>query len=145
MAGTQVVVLRLACAGPITHAVVGRAQKGSPLDDMLACGGVAHGRLRRVIAAACVGPVVGRPAVACDLPYVADHVEQAIGIGRVAARWREPDETVIGGIGYREQALPGVGVGGLLMLPGPGLAGAGRPFPLRLGGQVKVVLGVKIG
>jgi hypothetical protein len=82
----------------------------------------------------CLVPVGG------PLPDVADHVDQAVAVGRVAADRCGPDVPVLGGVVHREITLPGVGhpaAGrGELVAPGelgPVQPAAGGELPLGLG------------
>ena len=80
---------------------------------------------------------MGRPiGVGRQFPHIADHVEEAEGVGRIAARGRETLETVLAGVHHRKQALPGIGQLGLAMITaGLMLACTRCPLPLGLGRQ----------
>ena len=114
---------------PVAAAVVGGAQEGAPLDDVLGHPGLpriaAGGRIgqHRVVLAGEVivaGPVpVRRP-----LPDIARHVPESIAIGGEAAHRSGAGEAIVSGVADGKLPLPGVGQAGA-----PGVAPAEGPIP----------------
>src|SRR4029453_15243966 len=132
---------RLGHAGgrAVAPAVVGGAQMRAALHHLAGDGRPVAGRG----AAAVVGVAVGLVPVAGPLPDVADHVEQAVAVGREPAHRGRPCIAVQLQVLDRELALPGVGhpaaVRVELVAPGelrPLQPTAAGQLPLGLGGQV---------
>ena len=155
VAGRRVDRLRMARGRAVAAAVVGRAEMRAALDHLsrnfdLGLGGVIArvlGRAARVLRDAArlrgVGGVSLREPVRRPLPDVADHVVQAVAVGRKRGDRRGALEAVGAEVLARKLALPGVGhvraAGRELVAPG--IVDAVEPaargeFPFRFGRQL---------
>ena len=100
--------MRVASAGPVTPAIVGRAQERTAFDHPPGgTGGGTHraARPQQRAEGVAVGVLVGG-----QFPDVADHVEEAIAVGGEAADRSRTAEAVLCGIEHRKQTLPGIGL-----------------------------------
>src|SRR5262249_46154406 len=112
--------LRMACGRTVAAAVVRRAKMRAAFDDfsgnfdlrqtrIVACGLWATAWIFRN--AACllrIRLMLGRPPIGGPLPDVADHVVDAVAIGRERRHRRGALKTIFAAILVREIALPGI-------------------------------------
>src|SRR4029079_14827641 len=121
MAGRGVDILGVARRGAVTPAVVRRTKVRAALEHLARDAGAG---LERIIAAfgpgaawvrghatglGRVGLVLGRVPVGRPLPDVADHVVDAVAVGREGAHRRGPRPAVGAQVLVWKVALPGVG------------------------------------
>ena len=165
MAGRGVDVLGMARRRAVAPAVVRRTEVRAALEHLARDAGA---RLARIVAAlgpgaarvrgdaaglGRVGLVLGRVPVGRPFPDVADHVVDAVAVGRERAHRRRPRPAVGAQVLVRKVALPGVGhmpaVRRELVAPGEVRAvqsAARGEFPFRFGRQFLAgPLGVGLG
>ncbi len=140
MACGEIGLLPFARTGAITHAIIRRAEERSALDHIARS--IAHYRHfigRRSFA-------VSRPIqIARQLPDIADHVEESVGVRRIATRRSKTGKTIIAAVHNGKDSLPGIRVLRLVVILGRlRIPGARRPLPLCLARQI-AALPVRIG